>query len=118
MIAYCGLDCDSCPIHLATLEKNKSRQRRMRVKIAAQCAEIYGMNLKPENINNCDGCRAETGRLFSGCWNCEIRVCASNRGLESCAYCSDYACDALKNLFLHDPDARTRLVEIRKTLRR
>ncbi len=34
MIAYCGLLCDSCPIHLATIEKDKLLQQKMRAYIA------------------------------------------------------------------------------------
>lgn len=113
MIAYCGLTCDSCPIHLATLEQDKSRQQTMRGSIAEQCSKHYGMNLQPEDITDCDGCRANTGRLFSGCLNCEIRKCASQKNIENCAYCSDYACERLKEHFSHDPSAQIRLEEVR-----
>jgi hypothetical protein len=118
MMAYCGLTCDSCPIHLATLEQNKSRQQEMRVSIAWLCTEQYGMSLQPEDITDCDGCRANTGILFSGCLNCEIRKCASRRNLESCAFCPEYACDILKNFLRGEPDARSRLEEIRNAKRK
>ena len=112
MIAYCGLNCDSCPIHLATLEEDKSSQKKMRVSIARLCSEQYGINLKPEDITDCDGCRADTGRMFSGCRNCEIRKCASQKNLESCAYCPEYACDKLKEFLRREHDAQARLEEI------
>ncbi len=115
MIAYCGLTCDSCPIHLATLEQNKSRQRTMRISIARLCAEKYGMNLQPDDINDCDGCRADTGRLFSGCLDCKIRNCAGRRNLESCAFCPEFICDILKEFLLHEPDTQKRLEEIRNS---
>jgi hypothetical protein len=115
MIAYCGLTCDSCPIYLATLEQDKSHQQTMRVSIAKLCSENYGMNLRPEDVTDCDGCRANTGRLFSGCWNCEIRKCASQKDIENCAYCIEFACDKLKDLFQHDPGAQIRLEKIRNT---
>ena len=67
MIAYCGLDCNGCPIHSATLEQNQSRQQTLRKSIAEQCKTLYGMNLEAEDISDCGGCRAKTGRLFSGC---------------------------------------------------
>ena len=114
VIAYCGLTCDSCPIHLATLEKDKSHQTKMRVEIADQCTKLYGMNLQPKDITDCDGCKANTERLFSGCFNCEIRKCAILKNMINCAYCSDFACDKLKKHFAIDPDARDRLEEIRK----
>ena len=113
MIAYCGLTCDSCPIHLSTLEVDKARQLTMRESIAEQCSELYGMILKPEDITDCDGCRADTGRLFSGCLNCEIRKCANQKKIESCAHCTDYACARLNEHFLLDSNAQTRLEEIR-----
>jgi hypothetical protein len=114
MLAYCGLVCNTCPIHLATLEPDKSRQHTMRESIAKQCSKQYGMHLQPADITDCDGCRVETGRLFSGCRNCEIRKCASQKDIENCAYCADYACDLLLNFFSHDPDAKIRLDELRQ----
>ncbi len=114
MIAYCGLECDSCPVHLATLEKDESLKQNMRVSIAEQCFEEYGMKLKPGDITDCDGCQADNGRVFSGCLNCEIRKCAMMKKIDSCAYCDDYPCEILSNNFSHDPDARKRLESIRR----
>jgi len=115
LTAYCGLVCDSCPIYLVTLEQDKPRQLTIRESIAEQCTKLYGMNLKPEDITDCDRCRANTGRLFSGCLNCEIRKCAYQKNIESCAYCRDYACERLKEFFLHDSNAQTRLEDIRNS---
>lgn len=114
MIAYCGLDCGNCPIHLATLEQDKIRQHAMRETIAGQLYKFYGIESLPENINDCDGCRANTGRIFTGCWQCEIRQCANPKNIESCAFCADYSCDKLNNHFLLDPAAQSRLEEMRK----
>lgn len=115
MTAFCGLDCSTCPIHLATREEDKKKQQSLRESIAKLCAEQYGMTLLPEDVTNCDGCRANTGRLFPGCSNCRIRKCAGDKNIESCAFCDDYACEILLEHFTHDPDARTRLDEMRKT---
>jgi len=116
MIAYCGLVCETCPIHLATLEEDKSLQSAMRELIADQCSKIYEMETKPEDITDCDGCMANTGRLFSGCFKCEIRRCASLKKIENCAYCTEYPCLSLKDHFLLDPGARARLEKIRKKI--
>lgn len=116
VMAYCGLICESCPIHLATLEQDTDRQQAMRESIAEQCAEHYGMDLHPDDITDCDGCLANTGRLFSGCLQCEIRKCAREKGIENCAYCDDFACKILLDHFSLDPGAKTRLEEIRKTI--
>jgi len=114
MIAYCGLICDTCPIHLATLEQDDSRKQLMRISIAEQCSKIYGLNMQPEDVTDCDGCKAETGRLFSGCMNCEIRNCVKNRNLDGCAFCEAYACEKLGKHFDADPEAKRRLDKIRE----
>ena len=112
-IAYCGLVCDTCQIHLAIFEQDKALQQKMRSEIAQQCNKLYGTTLQAGDINDCDGCRADSGRLFSGCLNCGIRKCAMVRSIENCAFCNDYVCDILEKHFLLDPEARKRLDKIR-----
>jgi hypothetical protein len=112
-IAFCGLDCSACPIHLATLEPDALKQNAMRESIANECFVHYGMKLQPEQVNDCDGCQAITGRLFSSCRDCKIRKCASAKKLENCAYCEEYACADLEKMFSLDPEARVRLEKIR-----
>lgn len=113
-ISYCGLVCQTCPIYLATREGNEEEQKRMHSEIAQLCREQYGMAYRPEDITDCDGCRMEGGRLFSACNDCTIRNCARQKGLENCAYCSEYVCERLEALFATEPTARVRLDEIRK----
>ncbi|MBN1181081.1 MAG: DUF3795 domain-containing protein [Bacteroidales bacterium] len=115
MIAYCGLACESCPIHLATLETDKIKQQALRESIAEICRKHYGIHLTAKEVNDCDGCKAYSDVLFSGCRKCEIRKCAINRDLESCAFCEDYACDKLREHFSLDPGAQERLEEIRQS---
>ena len=117
MLAFCGLTCNTCTIHLATLEQEKSIQKTMRENIAEQCSKYYGIDQKAEDINDCDGCRADTGRLFSGCLKCEIRNCAIQKAIESCAYCNDYACATLSKHFTLDPGSQSRLEGIRQANR-
>ncbi len=112
MIAYCGLACDTCPIHLATLETDSRKQRSMRVSIARLCRDLYGMDLRAADITDCDGCRID-GRLFVGCRDCDIRDCAMDRGLESCAFCEDYPCGLLEPHLADSPTSRTRLDALR-----
>jgi hypothetical protein len=113
MIAYCGLKCDSCPIYLATSEPDESLRNAIRESVAEQCNKQYGMNLLAADVTDCDGCRSDTGRLFSGCRACEIRECASLKNIENCACCSYYICDRLKAFFQNEPDAQRRLDEFR-----
>jgi hypothetical protein len=115
MISYCGLSCDVCPIHLATIETDENLKQILKTSIAKKCLEKYAMDLQLQDITDCDGCRAKTGRLLSGCLECEIRQCAIEKNIESCAYCNDYACEKLEKQFLLDPEAKLRLDEIRRS---
>ncbi|WP_243349072.1 DUF3795 domain-containing protein [Parabacteroides sp. FAFU027] len=113
MIGYCGLNCDTCPIHLATIEPDIEKQKNMRETIAREIERAYGTVVTPEEINDCDGCRAESGRLFTGCLDCKIRACAIEKQIESCGLCSEYICDRLKDFLQKEPVAKNRLEEIR-----
>lgn len=112
-IAYCGLDCSACPIHLATLETDVRKQCDMRAAIAHECFVHYGMKIQPDEVNDCDGCTAGTGRLFTSCRDCGIRKCAISKGLGSCSFCEVFACAELEEMFRSDPSARERLEAIR-----
>ncbi len=90
MIAYCGLNCITCPIYLATREKNPEKQRQMREGIACYIREHFDSKTRLEDITDCDGCTTKDKRLFSGCQKCQVRKCAGEKGLENCAYCSEY----------------------------
>ena len=116
MISCCGLNCRGCAIYLATREKNKEKRHKMRVDIARQIKEHYGEEYKPEDVTDCDGCRTEGGRLFSGSKNCRVRMCARRKGLENCARCDDYTCEKLEEFLAKEPDARARLDAMRREL--
>lgn len=113
IIAYCGLACQTCLIYLATRQENKAEQERTRIKISQLLKGQYGMKYEPEDITDCDGCRTDGGRLFSGCKNCLIRKCAREKELANCAYCTEYACAPLVAFFSSEPTAKMRLDEIR-----
>lgn len=116
VISCCGLICETCPIKLATKEKNKEKQYEMRADIARQIKEHYGEEFKPEDVTDCDGCKTEGGRLFSGSKNCHMRKCARQKGFENCAHCDEYACERIEKFFATDPDAKARLDAIKREL--
>jgi hypothetical protein len=101
---------------LATREQDPKKKREMRAEIAQQIKEHYGQECKPEDVTDCDGCKAESGRLFSGSKNCQIRKCGRQKGVENCAHCNEYVCENLEKFFNTEPDARKRLDEIRSRL--
>lgn len=115
-IAYCGLVCHSCAIYLATREQDEDKRYKMRINIAQQIKKHYGQECKPEDVTDCDGCKVETGRLFSGCRKCQIRKCAKEKDIENCAHCDVFPCEELEKLFTADPGARERLEQIKSEL--
>ncbi len=113
MISYCGLPCDTCPIYLASRQENKEEQIRSRTEIARLCREQYGVEYTAQDITDCDGCRTEGGRLFSGCINCRVRQCAHEKKVENCARCADYVCAELARFLIAEPAAKKRLEALR-----
>jgi len=116
IIAYCGLTCHSCPIYLATRERDPKKKGEMRAEIARQINDLYKEKLKTVDVADCDGCRTESGRLFSGCKRCNIRKCARGRSVVNCAHCDEYACESLEKFFTTEPYAKKRLDKIRSGL--
>ena len=113
MLACCGLQCDTCPIFLATQETDKLKKQSMHEMIAQIFLQYYNIQMLPEEVADCDGCYTTTGRIFPGCFKCEVRACARKRNLESCAFCEDFACTKLNEVFMMEPTTKIRLEEIR-----
>lgn len=112
--AFCGLMCYTCPIHLAGAEQNPEKRLQMQQAVSEQMGSMYHMNLNPQDITGCAGCLSEEETIFFLCRDCKIRKCAKEKHFVSCAYCSEYACSSLNELFALDPGARRRLDEIRQ----
>lgn len=110
MIAVCGLVCTECPAFIAT-QKEDDNERK---KVAEQWSKEFKVELKPEDIN-CDGCVADSERLFSHTKVCEIRKCGLDKKVANCAYCDEYACEKLTDFFKMAPEAKSNLDEVRKS---
>jgi hypothetical protein len=110
MIAVCGLVCSDCPAFIAT-QKDDDEERK---KVAETWCKEFKVDVKPEDIN-CDGCVADSQRLFNYPKVCEIRKCGLEKKLKNCAYCDEYACEKLTDFFKMAPQAKTNLDEIRKS---
>ena len=111
IIAYCGLVCSECPAYIATQADDQAALE----KVAAQWREEYNApNITVESVI-CDGC-LDGGRKCSHCADCEIRTCGVERGVVSCAYCPEYACEKLERFFGFAPDARAVLDQVRRSL--
>ena len=110
MIAYCGLHCDECKAFKAT----QSEDLEWKEEIARHWSDQGKIKFRPEDVD-CHGCKSD---VISGyCQKiCEIRPCAADRKVETCAQCKDYQCEKLKEFLPNEPEATKNLQEIRKTL--
>lgn len=77
--AYCGLYCGACAILVAT-ESNEVEKLLEREEAAGYTVEQL----------TCHGCRTDVLACF--CADCEMRLCARERGVAFCAGCADYPC--------------------------
>jgi len=110
LFAYCGLNCTECDAFIATQTNDYERKK----KIAERWTEGLNVEFKPEDIE-CRGCMS--GKISGWCTRiCKIRPCAEARKVRTCAHCSDYPCDKLKEFLSNEPKATRNLEQIRKTL--
>jgi len=116
MIAFCGLVCTTCPIHLATIETDEQKKMEIKRNIIYILQQQYGQKRNIEEITDCDGCLTEGSRIYISCASCTIRECARHKALINCAYCKDYPCEKLNMVFAMEESARTRLNQIKKDI--
>jgi hypothetical protein len=53
----------------------------------------------PHYGRTCDGCLTKDGLLRQGVVNCAVRNCNVKQEIANCAYCEEYACDKLTDMF-------------------
>jgi hypothetical protein len=112
MIAYCGLICTDCEAYIATQANDLAALEQM----AARAREEFNMPDASAETAMCDGCLAESSRLCGYCYQCQVRACARERGMITCAHCNDYGCAHLRAFWQMAPQARTTLDAIRVEL--
>ena len=112
MIAYCGLNCEKCDAYIAT----KNNDQALREKTAKLWAELNNAPILPEHIN-CEGCRVD-GVKTVFCENfCQIRQCATKKGLQTCGECPEMeTCPRLRTVTSHNPEALKNLKDNSATL--
>ena len=113
-IAFCGLDCSSCPAYIATQNNDLEGLQRT--------AETWARELKlpitPEDCI-CNGCQPREGARLGGyCNECPIRACGIKNGYPNCAYCPDYPCADLSRFHQGASMAKDSLEAIRRQMAR
>lgn len=112
ILAYCGLDCSECEAYIATQNNDQAGLEA----VAKDWSRRYGGQGLGADACVCDGCstgqRASTAHAAA----CGIRVCASKRGVTSCAHCADYGCETLQQFFAFAPVLKDKLEAIRREI--
>jgi len=109
LIAFCGIDCGECKAYIAT----KNNDAEMKKAIAEEWSKSFGHQMKPEDIN-CVSCLVTEGPHIGYCAVCEIRACGTQKKVENCAYCVEYACGKLDTIHSRSSVAKENLEKIHK----
>ncbi|MBN1517152.1 DUF3795 domain-containing protein [Candidatus Sumerlaeota bacterium] len=107
MIAYCGLDCSKCDGYLAT----QSGEQEKLQEVAEKWSKQFNVELKPEHVI-CDGCKANKRQCIHCATSCTIRKCCIEKELNSCIECDDFACEDLRFIIDHVPEAKENLEKL------
>lgn len=101
MIAYCGLDCETCDAYLATINDDQA----LREKTAKLWAELNQAPILPEHIH-CEGCRVDGIKTIYCDSLCAIQQCAVKKEVSTCGDCQDFEkCQTLGEIISGNPDA-------------
>lgn len=99
-LAYCGFDCETCPVYVATIQKDAAMQETL--------AKEYSMqsNLFVAADMTCEGCKA---KVISEkmCRSCALRLCGTEKEVDNCGMCVAYPCEKIETYI---PQAKTREV--------
>jgi len=105
MIACCGLDCETCDAHIATVNNDNV----LREKTARLWSKLNHVLITPEMIN-CMGCRADGVKTPFCASMCGIRKCALKNSYATCGECSKLKeCETVGAVLANSPDALNNL---------
>jgi hypothetical protein len=107
-VAYCGLDCGTCPaFHAAerlTIEERQAVADEWNIEFAGRFGKIHTV----ASID-CVGCTHEGPHAPVCESRCDIRKCGIAKEVATCAECAGYACATLAGFLDYFPEAKTNL---------
>jgi len=90
VLGFCGINCSECDAYKATITADE--------KLIQRAVDTYGEGKGSWIDWICLGCQHPERRLIAtGCAKCQIRACALEHAISSCAACPDY--DGCEKLF-------------------
>lgn len=106
MIAYCGLNCQTCEAYIATIRDDD----QLREEVAKKWSEYNNVSISKEMIN-CMGCKSDGVKTPFCDSMCDIRICAIERNCSSCGRCEKLdACSHIRMIIENNPEACNRLI--------
>lgn len=105
LIAYCGLNCETCDARIATINNDDA----LREKTAKLWTEWNQVEITPDMIN-CVGCRIDGVKTPYCEALCPIRKCAQGKGYPTCGSCPEMdRCEKLAAIIGNNEEARKNL---------
>jgi len=99
LLGYCGLDCEACPVFIATKNNDDELRQKTAKEWSGLYADYLGKDVLAKEDINCSGCLSKVD-VFIGCTNCPIRNCCREKDIGTCALCPEYpACEMLKGFY-------------------
>ncbi len=83
----CGMYCGSCPLYRASHDFDDKKVSELSASTGCAVDRV-----------RCEGC-GSADRFVS---SCAVRKCAEGKGLESCALCPEFPCEALEGFWNKD----------------
>ena len=99
-LAYCGFNCETCPVYMATIQKDKALQETL----AKEYSTKNSLFVAADMI--CKGCKAKVVSEKM-CGFCEMRRCGIEKKVDNCGMCAEYPCTKIETYI---PRAKTREV--------
>jgi hypothetical protein len=96
ILAFCGLNCAECEAYVATQAHDAAAIQAV---VEKWKVENNLTRLTAESVM-CDGCLTASTQVCSYCYECPVRACAQQRGVESCGLCAEFSNCATINEFL------------------
>ncbi|MCK4835488.1 MAG: DUF3795 domain-containing protein [Candidatus Aminicenantes bacterium] len=121
MASYCGLYCGACDIYQKRFSKAGNELKKLLdaydfKSISKQIPGLEGYDTFYKVLNTiifffgqCFTCRKNGGNP-----QCQIRICAREKGYTTCAECPEFVCDKLKIIVDGYSEAEENLIEIKK----
>jgi len=122
LATYCGLYCGACDIYQKRISQSGNELKYVLdvYDFGSFAGQIPGLeeyekfykvlNTLIAFFGQCPACLKGGGNP-----QCAIRICAREKGYQTCAECASFPCDKVKVITDGYPDARENLMEIKET---